>query len=94
MWLDGAINGEGSSALLEFIKECYPICDLETFAQRVLSSLSKNSSHKKVSNNKRRNACETYPRANYTPFGKQDVRATLVQVGTLFITKIDAPPEL
>jgi hypothetical protein len=28
-------------ALLEFIKECYPICDLETFAQRVVSRLSK-----------------------------------------------------
>ena len=28
-------------ALLEFIKECYPICDLETFAQRVVSRLAK-----------------------------------------------------
>jgi DNA-binding CsgD family transcriptional regulator len=28
-------------ALLECIKECYPICDLETFAQRVVSRLSK-----------------------------------------------------
>src|SRR5262245_10976646 len=28
-------------ALLEFIKECYLICDLETFAQRVASRLSK-----------------------------------------------------
>ena len=28
-------------ALLEFIKECYPICDLETFAHRVVSRLSK-----------------------------------------------------
>jgi hypothetical protein len=28
-------------ALLEFIKECYPICDLETFSQRVVSRLSK-----------------------------------------------------
>ena len=27
--------------LLEFIKECYPICDLETFAQRVVSRLAK-----------------------------------------------------
>jgi hypothetical protein len=24
-------------ALLEFIKKCYPICELETFAQRVVS---------------------------------------------------------
>lgn len=31
---DGAIN---ERALLEFIKGCYPICDLETFEQRVLS---------------------------------------------------------
>ena len=28
-------------ALLECIKECYPICDLENFAQRVVSRLSK-----------------------------------------------------
>jgi hypothetical protein len=28
-------------AFLEFIKECYPICDLETFGQRVVSRLSK-----------------------------------------------------
>jgi DNA-binding CsgD family transcriptional regulator len=28
-------------ALLEFIKECYPICDVETFGQRVISRLSK-----------------------------------------------------
>jgi DNA-binding CsgD family transcriptional regulator len=28
-------------ALLEFIKECYPICDLENFAHRVVSRLSK-----------------------------------------------------
>src|SRR5262249_28229223 len=28
-------------ALLECIKECYPICDLETFRQRVVSRLSK-----------------------------------------------------
>jgi hypothetical protein len=27
-------------ALLEFIKECYPISDLETFRQRVVSRLS------------------------------------------------------
>ena len=28
-------------ALLECIKDCYPICDLETFGQRVISRLSK-----------------------------------------------------
>jgi hypothetical protein len=28
-------------ALLECIKQCYPICDLETFRQRVVSRLSK-----------------------------------------------------
>ena len=28
-------------ALLECIKECYPICDRQTFTQRVLSRLSK-----------------------------------------------------
>jgi hypothetical protein len=33
-----AINEEGTSVLLECIKECYPMCDLETFSQRVVSS--------------------------------------------------------
>ena len=31
-------------ALLECIKECYLICDLQTFPQRVVSRLSKISS--------------------------------------------------
>src|SRR2546425_135051 len=51
-------------ALLEFIKECYRICDLATFAQRVSSRLSKivpteMISHHGVSG--RRNAHATYP---------------------------------
>ena len=28
-------------ALLDFIKECYPICDLDTFRQRIVSRLAK-----------------------------------------------------
>jgi DNA-binding CsgD family transcriptional regulator len=28
-------------ALLDFIKDCYPICDLETFSERVISRLAK-----------------------------------------------------
>jgi hypothetical protein len=48
-------------ALLEFIKECYPICDTETFAQRVVSRLSKivpteNVSHNLVHPPRERNA--------------------------------------
>src|SRR5262249_34583936 len=38
-------------ALLEFIKECYLICDLETFAQRVVSRLSKIVSSEIISHN-------------------------------------------
>ena len=53
-------------ALLEFIKECYPICDLETFAHRVVSRLAKIVpteiiSHNGVNPRRRRNACATYP---------------------------------
>jgi DNA-binding CsgD family transcriptional regulator len=52
-------------ALLEFIKECYPICDIETFAQRVVSRLSKivptEISFNGVNPRKERNACPTYP---------------------------------
>jgi DNA-binding CsgD family transcriptional regulator len=59
-------------ALLECIKECYPICDLETFAQRVVSRLSKIVSPEIIFNNngvnprRRRNACATYPLHTYT----------------------------
>src|SRR5262249_23672460 len=38
-------------ALLEFIKECYSICDLETFGQRVASRLSKILPIEIISNN-------------------------------------------
>ena len=38
-------------ALLECIKECYPICDLETFSQRVVSRLSKIVSAEMISHN-------------------------------------------
>jgi DNA-binding CsgD family transcriptional regulator len=59
-------------ALLEFIKECYPISDLETFAQRVVSRLSKIVPPEIIFNNngvntrRRRNACATYPLHTYT----------------------------
>ena len=54
-------------ALLEFIKECYPICDLETFAQRVVSRLSKIVptefiSYNGVNPRDWRNECGDYPR--------------------------------
>jgi hypothetical protein len=53
-------------ALLECIKECYPICDLETFPQRVVSMPSKIVPTEFISYNgvnpwRRRNICATYP---------------------------------
>src|SRR5215813_2550193 len=62
-------------ALLEFIKECYLICDLETFAQRVVSRLSKIVPTEILYNGRnpcrRRNVCATYPHAVYTPSQKK-----------------------
>src|SRR6266404_5316013 len=63
-------------ALLEFIKECYPICDIETFAQRVVSRLSKIVppefiSYNVVNPRRRRDACATYPHAAYTTSQKK-----------------------
>ena len=60
-------------ALLEFIKECYPIYDTETFAQRVVSRLSQIVpteiiSHSGVNRRRRRNVCATYPPRAYPPF--------------------------
>jgi len=58
-------------ALLEFIKECYLICDLETFSHRVVSRLSKivptEISDNVVNSRRRQNACASYPDAAYTP---------------------------
>src|SRR4029453_13200910 len=63
-------------ALLECIKECYPICDLETFTQRVVSRLSKIVpaefiSYNGVNPRRRRNVCAPYPHAAYTPSQKK-----------------------
>jgi DNA-binding CsgD family transcriptional regulator len=57
-------------ALLESIKECYPICDRQTFKQRVLSRLSKIVpaeiiSHKGIHTRRRRNAHATHPHHAY-----------------------------
>src|SRR5262249_33502237 len=57
-------------ALLEFIKECYPICDLETFAQRVVSRLSRIVPTEIISHNvadpqRRRKVLATYLHAAY-----------------------------
>jgi hypothetical protein len=61
-------------ALLEFIKKCYPICDLESFAQRVISRLSKLVPTEIVSYNvnrwRERIACPAYPPHPYTPSEK------------------------
>ena len=53
-------------ALLESIKECYPICDRQTFKQRVVSRLSKivpteMISHNGIHSRRRRNAYATHP---------------------------------
>ena len=63
-------------ALLECIKECYPICDIETFAQRVVSRLSKIVppgfiSYDVVNPRRRRDACATYPHAAHTTSQKK-----------------------
>ena len=63
-------------ALLESIKECYPICDLEIFPERVVSRLSKIVPTEFISYNggnprRRRNACATYPHAAYTTSQKK-----------------------
>ena len=65
-------------ALLEFIKECYPICDLETFSQRVVSRLSKIVpaeiiSYNGVNPRRRRNVCATYPHAGLHLFSKENI---------------------
>ena len=59
-------------ALLEFIKECYGICDLETFAHRVISRLSKLVpseiiSYNEVNLRRRRDAYLAYPANAYGP---------------------------
>ena len=59
-------------ALLECIKECYSICDLETFSQRVVSKLSKIASKEiilpNVANPRReRNVYLPHPHVAYTP---------------------------
>ena len=57
-------------ALLESIKECYPICDRQTFKQRVISRLSKIVpteiiSHNGIHPHRRRNAHATHPHHTY-----------------------------
>ena len=59
-------------ALLEFIKECYPICDLEIFPQRVVSRLAKIVSSEIISHNGHKppwklNASTTYLLQAHTP---------------------------
>src|SRR5262249_42890184 len=72
MWMDpdrehyvGRLTKKELRALLEFIKECYSICDLETFAHRVASRLAKIVSSEIISHNgvkpwRERNASTTY----------------------------------
>ena len=59
-------------ALLEFIKECYGICDLDTFAQRVISRLpkivpSEIISYNEVNPRRRRVRVLAYPENAYSP---------------------------
>ena len=65
-------------ALLEFIKECYPICDVETFAQRVVSRLSRIVppefiSYNGVNPHRRRDACATHPHATSTTTSQKKI---------------------
>ena len=62
--------------LLEFIKECYSISDVETFSHRGLSRLSKIApteltSYSLVDPLRRWNACAIYPAHAYTRHGKK-----------------------
>ena len=60
-------------ALLEFIEECYSVCDLDTFAQRVISKLPKIvpsdiTSYNEVNPRKERGVrFLVYPQNAYTP---------------------------
>ncbi len=59
-------------ALLEFIRESYAICDLDTFAHRVISRLSKLVpseiiSYNEVNLRRRRDRYLAYPQDAYTP---------------------------
>ena len=59
-------------ALLEFIRESYSICDLDTFAQRVISKLSRIVpseiiSYNEVNLRRRRVACLAHPQDAYGP---------------------------
>jgi DNA-binding CsgD family transcriptional regulator len=63
-------------ALLEFIKECYSISDIETFSHRDLSRLSKIApkeltSYSVVNTGRPWNACAIYPAHAYTRHGKK-----------------------
>jgi DNA-binding CsgD family transcriptional regulator len=63
-------------ALLDFIKDCYPICDLETFSRRVVSRLSKIVPTEIISYNginprRQPNACATYPHVAYSASQKK-----------------------
>ena len=58
--------------LLECIKECYPLCDLETFTQRLVSRLAKIVPAEIFLENglnqpKRRHTCATYPHHACSP---------------------------
>jgi DNA-binding CsgD family transcriptional regulator len=63
-------------SLLESIKECYPVCDRQTFKQRVLSRLAKIVpteiiSHVGTRPHRRRSAHATHPRHAYTSSGRE-----------------------
>jgi DNA-binding NarL/FixJ family response regulator len=66
----GRLTKKELRALLECIKECYPVCDRETFRQRVLSRLAKIVpteilSHNVVKPRMQRNAPATHASAAY-----------------------------
>jgi hypothetical protein len=81
-------------ALLEFIKECCPICDIETFLQRVVSRLSKIVPTEIISYNvadpqMRRDVCGTYSHAAYTPSQKKIFEPRVREHPGIITTEID-----
>jgi hypothetical protein len=76
-------------ALLDFIKDCYPICDLATFSQRVISRLAKIASTEFIVNNvvkpgRKQDASPTYSPRTASPFKNKNF-AQRIQNHPIFI---------
>jgi DNA-binding CsgD family transcriptional regulator len=73
-------------ALLEFIKECYPICDLETFRQRVVSRLSKIVSAELISHN------GVKPRSEWSAYLPHSTNGYTLSKNEIFEQRVRAHP--